>query len=442
MRKIPNLITQFDRYGKPRYIYLRQVPKDLHQKIGKTVFKVCLEPSLPDAIAEVYRLNDQHTEMFKILRKPNHKDYDTMRSLLVAHGVPYRRLSQDELDTLPIQVENVLDQYPDIEQMPKGIRQIHNVLVGKEDWRISDAVDFYMKSATRSTAELKNADRVSKLLIGVVGNLRIEDYRRSHVTDFVKSRQSAVDESGARSNKNSTIQKDLKALARIIKFSMVEKDLNPWIIPFYGYELSLEDSEQIHEFSKEKWNELYNKCINYRANKRATRTDDLRSIILLMMTIGSRISESAFVLVRDIHLEEEGKEYIDIYPNPIRRLKTKNSYRSVPLVDKNVLEILKSIYEERKEYGEDAKLFAKSSNARFACGKWIKENIDLDENTVPNHSLRHSVSAALKQVITPPQVMDNILGWSSGAMRERYGSRADAETGRSYLAQAIASIKD
>jgi integrase len=355
--------------------------------------------------------------------------------------VPYRRLSQDELDTLPIQVENVLDQYPDIEQMPKGIRQVHNVLVGKEDWRISDAADFYMKNATRSTAELKNADRVSKLLIGVVGNLRIEDYRRSHVTDFVKSRQSAVDENGVRANKNSTIQKDLKALARIIKFSMVEKDLTPWIIPFYGYELSLEDSDQIQEFSKEKWNELYNKCINYRANKRATRTDDLRSIILLMMTIGSRISESAFVLVRDVHLEEEGKEYIDIYPNPIRRLKTKNSFRSVPLVDKKVIEILKSIYEDRKEYGGDAKLFAKSSNARFACGKWIKENIELDENTVPNHSLRHSVSAALKQVITPPQVMDNILGWSSGAMRERYGSRADAETGRPYLMKAMDTLK-
>ncbi len=441
MRKIPNLITEFDRYGKPRYIYLRQVPKDLHQKIGKTVFKVRLEPSLPDAIAEVYRLNDQHTEMFKILRKPNHKDYETMRSLLVAHGVPFRRLSQDELDTLPIQVENVLDQYPDVDQMPSGIRQIHNVLVGKEDWRISDAADFYIKNANRSTAELKNADRVSKLLVGVVGNLKIQDYRRSHVTQYVKARQEMVDENGERTNKNSTIQKDLKALARIIKFSMVEKDLDPWIIPFYGYELSLEDSEQIHEFSKEKWNQLYNKCINYRANKRAERPDDLRAIILLMMTIGSRISESAYVLVRDIHLEEEGKEYIDIYPNPIRRLKTKNSYRSVPLVDPNVVKLLKAIYEDRKEYGGDAKLFAKSANARFACGKWIKENIELDENVVPNHSLRHNVSGALKQVITPPQVMDNILGWSSGAMRERYGSRADAETGRPYLNKAIVSLR-
>jgi integrase len=160
-----------------------------------------------------------------------------------------------------------------------------------------------------------------------------------------------------------------------------------------------------------------------------------------MMTIGSRISESAHVLVRDIHLEEEGKEYIDIYPNPIRRLKTKNSYRSVPLVDPNVVKLLKAIYEDRKEYGGDAKLFAKSANARFACGKWIKENIELDEHVVPNHSLRHNVSGALKQVITPPQVMDNILGWSSGAMRERYGSRADAETGRPYLTEALSQLK-
>ena len=441
MRKIPNLITQIDRYGKPRYIYLRQIPKDLHEKIGKTVFKIRLDEKMSDAISECYRLNDQHTEMFKVLRKPNHKDYEVMRSLLVAHGVPFRRLSQDELDHLPIQVENVLDQYPDVDQMPNGIRQVHNVLVGKEDWRISDAADFYAKGADKPKPELQNIERISKLLVGLVGNLKIEDYRRSHVTQYVKARQDEKDDEGSRKYKNSTIQKELKALGRLIKYSMVEKDMTPWTIPFYGYELSTDDSDEIHEFSKDKWNELYNKCINYRANKKADRPDDIRAIILLMMTIGSRISESAHVLVQDLHLEEKGKEYIDIYPNPLRRLKTKNSYRSVPLVDANVVKLLKAIYEERKEFGNDAKLFSKSSNARFTCGKWIRENIELDDNVVANHSLRHNVSSALKQIITPPQIMDNLLGWSNGAMRERYGSRADAETGRPYLTKALKQLK-
>jgi integrase len=113
----------------------------------------------------------------------------------------------------------------------------------------------------------------------------------------------------------------------------------------------------------------------------------------------------------------------------------------VPLVDANVVKLLKAIYEERKEFGNDAKLFSKSSNARFTCGKWIRENIELDDNVVANHSLRHNVSSALKQIITPPQIMDNLLGWSNGAMRERYGSRADAETGRPYLTKALKQLK-
>ncbi len=436
MKRIPNLVTQFDRYGKPRYIYLRQIPKDLQQKIGKTIFKIKLSSVMSEAIADVYRLNDQHTEMFKVLRKPNHKDCDTMRSLLVAHGVPYRRLSQDELDHLPIQVENVLDQYPDVDQMPSGIRTIHNVLVGKEDWRLSDALDFYTTNANRSDAELSHAKRSCNALIGIVGNLKIEDYRRPHVAQYVKERQGLLDDSGDRLLKNSTIQKELKVVARVIKYSMVEKDLTPWVIPFYGYELSTDDSESINEFSIDKWNDLYNKCINYRANKHSTQPDDIRLIILLMMTTGSRISEAAYVLVQDVHLTDN-QPYIDFYPNPLRRLKTKNSYRSVPLVDTRLIEYLKVVYEMRKEYGADAKLFAKSKNARFTCGKWIRENIQLDDNVVPNHSLRHTMSWALKQIITPPQIMDNLLGWSNGAMRERYGSRADAESGRPYLDKAM-----
>jgi integrase len=314
-------------------------------------------------------------------------------------------------------------------------------LVGKEDWRISDAVDFYRNNATRSRGEMNTAERVGKMLVSIVGNLKVQDYRRPHVAQFVKARQEVVDEEGNRSLKNSTIQKDLKALARIIKYSMIEKDFQQWVIPFYDYELPTDDSEPIEEFSKEKWNELYDKCNTYRANKKATRTDDIRAIILLMMTTGSRISESAHILVQDLHLDEKGKEYIDFYPNPLRRLKTKNSYRSVPLVDANVVKLLKAIYEDRKEYGNDAKLFAKSANARFTCGKWIRENIELDDNVVPNHSLRHTISGALKDVITPPQVMDNLLGWSNGAMRERYGSRADAETGRPYLTKALKQLK-
>ena len=73
--------------------------------------------------------------------------------------------------------------------------------------------------------------------------------------------------------------------------------------------------------------------------------------------------------------------------------------------------------------------------------KQIDGTYKLPEGIVANHSLRHSISNALKNAQTPPTIHDNLLGWSNGAMRERYGSRADCETGRPYLTEALKQLK-
>ena len=83
MAKIPNFYARRDRYGRETYRFHRQVPNDLRDKIGKAKVVIQLGHNMPEAIAEVYRLNDQYTEMFRVLRKPNHKDYQKLKTRAV-----------------------------------------------------------------------------------------------------------------------------------------------------------------------------------------------------------------------------------------------------------------------------------------------------------------------------------------------------------------------
>lgn len=444
MKPVPNLHTSYDRYGKPKWTYRRQIPMDLRKQLNKTTIIVLLGNSMSEAISDAYELNDQYNALFRTLRNPKNTDFESITALLLSHGIPLHRHNPDDLElSMPVALERKLDELmgDDPDLMPSGVKQALGILTGNPEIRLSDATKFYLTKRNLPNQESQQAQKVCESLIAEIGDLRIEDYRRTHVNDWVAKRQESV--------KNSTIKQGIAVAARIIKYTVKEKDLTPFTIPFVDYQLDTNDSEIRHEYSKKDWNTIYQRCIDFRQNKRATQTDETRILILLMMTLGCRISEASGVLVKDLHFEE-GQECIDLYPNPLRRLKTKNSYRTVPLVDPVVIDLLKGLYEARKEFGEDTKLFNKSKAPTKACEHWITRQVGikqidgtykLPEGIVANHSLRHSISNALKNAQTPPTIHDNLLGWSNGAMRERYGSRADCETGRPYLTEAIYSLK-
>ena len=444
MKPIPNFYTRIDRYGKPQYRFHRQVPSDLRDKIGKVKIVVLLGSNMSEAISDAYKLNDQYNHLFKTLRNPKNADFDSVASLFLSHGIPLQRHNPEDLDQfMPVALEEKLDRLigDAPSQMSNGARQVLDILVGTPEIRLSDATTFYLSKRNLPEQEAHNAKNVSANLVSTIGDLRIQDFRRTHVNDWVTKRQSEV--------KNSTIKQNIAVIARIINHSIKEKDLTPFTVPFTDYQLDTKDSEVRQEYSKKDWNTLYERCINFRQNKRSTETDETRLMIMLMMSVGCRISEASGVLVQDLHFEE-GNECIDIYPNPLRGLKTKNSYRTVPLVDVTIIGLLKNLYEKRKEFGGDAKLFVKSKSPTKASEHWIKRQVgikqedgsyELPEGIVANHSFRHSMSYALKNAQTPPQIHDNLLGWSGGASRERYGSRADCEAGRPYLDRALEWLK-
>ncbi|MNF87495.1 Phage integrase family protein [compost metagenome] len=128
---------------------------------------------------------------------------------------------------------------------------------------------------------------------------------------------------------------------------------------------------------------------------------------------------------------------IDINRNDGKSAKTKHSIRVVPLTE--------------GAYGFDLQAFLgfveKSDTRIFKLGEGrfsevvngtLREVLELEaDRTQTFHSLRHSLSGALKAVATPVETTESILGHSSGSISyDLYGAGASVEVGR--MAEALA----
>ena len=120
----------------------------------------------------------------------------------------------------------------------------------------------------------------------------------------------------------------------------------------------------------------------------------------------------------DIDLEQD---LIHIRPNSIRRLKTKNSIRALPLVGYAKVAMAEVIkHSDGKylypRYVKDGQ--CKADHASAALGKWLKKDFD----GLTAHCLRHTFRDRLRAVECPLELIDQIGGWSKvGTIGSKYG---------------------
>ena len=113
--------------------------------------------------------------------------------------------------------------------------------------------------------------------------------------------------------------------------------------------------------------------------------------------------------LEDIYLEND---LIHIRPNSARRLKTRNSQRTLPLVGYAKLAMEKALTQSDDQY-----LFpryikngvCKADHASAALGKWLKKDFD----GLTAHCLRHTFRDRLRAVECPLDLIDQIGGWKS-----------------------------
>ena len=127
------------------------------------------------------------------------------------------------------------------------------------------------------------------------------------------------------------------------------------------------------------------------------------------------------------------QELIHIRPNSIRRLKTKNSERTLPLVGFANAAMQQALTDSDEKFLFPRYVRAgkcKADHASGAISKWLKKDFD----GLTAHCLRHTFRDRLRAVECPLELIDQIGGWSTiQTIGSTYGKGYEIKSIREYI---------
>ena len=203
-------------------------------------------------------------------------------------------------------------------------------------------------------------------------------------------------------NKTATIRRRINSLSAILNYAYAELDLdkrNPFtrlIIKNEGDDVS-------------KRGTFTNEQILWGYEKALASGSQIKLLMPLLGETGCRLAEIVGLELQDIDIEQE---LIHIRPNSVRRLKTKNSERTLPLVGHAKAAMEQALTDSDEKYLFPRYVRAgkcKADHASAALGKWLKKDFD----GLTAHCLRHTFRDRLRAVECPLELIDQIGGWSS-----------------------------
>ena len=231
--------------------------------------------------------------------------------------------------------------------------------------------------------------------ISLAGDRDVSEYTREDAKLFVRHLE-------MRGNKTATIRRRINSLSAILTYAYAELDLdkrNPFsrlIIKAEG-----EDSHKRGTFTTEQLKRGYDKAL--------ASGSQIKLLMPLLGETGCRLAEIVGLQLEDIDLEND---LIHIRPNSARRLKTRNSQRTLPLVGYAKLAMEKALTNSDDQYLfpryiREGKCYA--THASNSLNKWLKQDFD----GLTAHCLRHTFRDRLRAVECPIDLIDQIGGWKS-----------------------------
>jgi len=231
--------------------------------------------------------------------------------------------------------------------------------------------------------------------LSLAGDRDVSEYTREDAKLFVRHLD-------MRGNKTATIRRRINSLSAIVNYAYAKLDLdkrNPFsrlIIKAEG-----EDSHKRGTFTHDQLKEGYEKALGSRSQ--------IKLLMPLLGETGCRLAEIVGLRLEDIDLEHD---LIHIRPNSARRLKTRNSQRTLPLVGYAKLAMEKALIHSDDQYLfqryiRDGKCYA--THASNSLNKWLKKDFD----GLTAHCLRHTIRDRLRAVECPLDLIDQIGGWKS-----------------------------
>jgi integrase len=202
-------------------------------------------------------------------------------------------------------------------------------------------------------------------------------------------------------NKTATIRGRINSLSAILNYAYAGLDLDKRN-PFSRLIIQNEggDTSKRETFTHQQLKQGYEHAI--------ASGCQIKLLMPLLGETGCRLAKIVRLKLKDIDLEQG---LIHIRPNAVRRLKTRNSKRTLPLVG-----YARKAMELALKSAEDTNLFPRyikrgscqATHASNALKSWLKNDFSLT-----GHSLRHTFRDRLRAVETPLELIDQIGGWRS-----------------------------
>ena len=245
--------------------------------------------------------------------------------------------------------------------------------------------------------------------ISLAGNRDVRTYTREDAKLFVHHLH-------LRGNKTATIRRRINSLSAILNYAYAELDLdkrNPFTRLIIRHEG--QDASKRGTFTIEQLTNGYDTAI--------ASDSQVKLLMPLLGETGCRLAEIVGLELQDIDMENE---LIHIRPNAIRRLKTRNSERTLPLLGyaKKAMKLALKQADDRylyPRYLRDGT--CRATHASNALGKWLKKDFGMTA-----HSLRHTFRDRLRASGCSLELVDQIGGWSSiGTIGSKYGQGYDLD---------------
>jgi integrase len=240
--------------------------------------------------------------------------------------------------------------------------------------------------------------------ISLAGDRDVVSYTRDDAKLF-------VDALLTQGNKTATIRRRINCIAAILNYAYAELDVdkrNPFSRLFIKGEG--QDAHKRGTFTLDQLKQGYDHALS--------SGSQIKLLMPLLGETGCRLAEVVGLELQDIDMEND---LILIRPNSIRRLKTRNRERTLPLVGyaKVAMELALEQADERYLYPRYLKDgTCRATHASNALGKWLKKDFD----GLTAHCLRHTFRDRLRAVECPLELLDQIGGWSTiGTIGSKYG---------------------
>ena len=345
-----------------------------------------------------------------------------------------QRLQQIDHSTLPAQIKREEQDSVLRAHLSETEWQALQLSRGSSLWTLSAIRDEYIKlKGLNNEASRKDRNTVNgafKTFIEVLGDVVPSELKKLDMHNAV----TAMIASGL---KTASVKRKLASVRAAINFvcDMHDVDLGNAFTKVVIPNLN-EDKTDRQDFTNEQLNHLRKKITTNILDRNLNPIDGL---IAVMMDTGMRVSEALGLQAEDVVFENE-VPFVNLHRNTMRRLKTKNSQRTIPLVGSAYgwLEAWKTSG-SNAEYvfdhyiDQDAGVL-KNDTASATANKRLKAWLGNDAPTC--HSFRHTMNTRLRNAGCPKDVREELGGWAK-SISDSYGSPHDLRIKREYLQNSI-----